>query len=96
MKKIFIAALLTVFMAMSGVALAQTQDMAKVKCSEFIQGDNNVRTYIVFWLDGYMSAESENTEMSDEWVKKLSTHMGTFCAQNPNKTIMEAAEAIPE
>ncbi len=96
MKKIFVTALMLTFMAMAGVASAQTQDMAKVKCAEFNQGDQNVKTYIVFWLDGYMSAQSDNTEMSDEWVKKLSMHMGGYCAKNPNKTIMEAVEEMPE
>ncbi len=94
MKKIFIAALFTVFMAMGGVASAK--DMAKVPCDEFMRGDNTVKAYIVFWLDGFMSAQSENTEMDDEWIKKLSTHMGMYCSQNGSKTIMDAIEAMPE
>ncbi len=94
MKKIFIATLFTCFMAMSGVASAK--DMAKVSCAEFMRGDNVVKAYFVFWLDGFMSAQSDNTEMDDEWIKKLATHMGDYCRKNSTKTIMDAIEAMPE
>ncbi len=51
---------------------------------------------MVMWIDGYMSGKSGNTSISDQWMEKLGTHLGTYCAKNPAKTIMDAIEAVPE
>lgn len=48
------------------------------------------------WIDGYMSGKSDNTTISDAWIEKLGLHLGKFCGMNPNKTIMQAIEAMPE
>lgn len=49
---------------------------------------------ILMWLDGYMSQQSDNTVLSDEWIEKLSMHMATYCSKNPNTSILEAAGAM--
>ena len=48
------------------------------------------------WIDGYMSGKSDNTMMDNAWMEKLGTHMGKYCASNPQKTIMDAIENMPE
>ena len=50
----------------------------------------------VMWIDGYMSGKSDNTMMDNAWMEKLGTHMGKYCASNPQKTIMDAIENMPE
>ena len=42
------------------------------------------------WIDGYMSAQSENTVMSNEWMAKLGTFLATYCTKNPNTTVLDA------
>lgn len=49
---------------------------------------------ILMWLDGYASQKSDNTVLSDEWMEKLSLHMASYCSQNPDTPILEAAEAM--
>ena len=54
---------------------AEETDVAKVKCSEFIQ-DKESMGMLLMWLDGYASQKSDNTVLSDEWIEKLGAHMG--------------------
>lgn len=49
---------------------AEETDVAKVKCSEFIQ-DKESMGMLLMWLDGYASQKSDNTVLSDEWIEKL-------------------------
>ncbi|MGN0894079.1 MAG: HdeA/HdeB family chaperone [Succinivibrio sp.] len=72
---------------------AAETDVAQVKCSEFIQ-DQEGMGMILMWLDGYASQKSGNTVLSNEWIEKLGAHMGKYCSENPNASILEAAQAM--
>ena len=74
---------------------AEETDVAKVKCSEFIQ-DKESMGMLLMWLDGYASQKSDNTVLSDEWIEKLGAHMGKYCSENPDPTILDAAQAMEE
>ena len=68
--------------AMTGASFAvqaEETDVAKVKCSEFIQ-DKESMGMLLMWLDGYASQKSDNTVLSDEWIEKLGAHMGKYCS----------------
>ncbi len=92
--KFLLPALLAAFVGFSSPAFAQDTDMATIKCSEFLKSNQNDMTMLIFWIDGYISAQSDNTVISDEWMTKLGTHLGSYCATNPNNTIMQAIEAM--
>ena len=77
------------------VAQAAQQDVAKISCKDFLNDKDHI-SLMVMWIDGYMSGKSDNTTISDEWMEKLGTHLGTYCAKNPSKTIMDAIQAVPE
>ena len=84
--------------AMTGASFAvqaEETDVAKVKCSEFIQ-DKESMGMLLMWLDGYASQKSDNTVLSDEWIEKLGAHMGKYCSENPYTTILDAAKAMEE
>ena len=51
---------------------------------------------LLMWLDGYASQKSDNTVLSDEWIEKLGAHMGKYCSENPDTTILDAAQAMEE
>ena len=76
-------------------AMAKDYDLAKMTGADFLD-DKDTITMMIFWIDGYMSAESKNTKISDAWMEKLGTHMGEYCGSHPKKTIMDAMEAMPE
>ncbi len=94
MKKLLMALCVLSVMAVANVAPAQ--DMAKLTCAEFTAASIEHRTMLLFWVDGYLSSESDNTVMDDEWIETLGKHLVSYCAQNPPKTIMDAIEALPE
>ncbi len=95
MKKFMVCALLTAFVGFAGIASAQEQDLAALPCGDLIKANEQTQQLIIFWIDGYMSAQSENTVMSDEWIEKLAFHMGSYCAKNPKHNIMQAMNALP-
>lgn len=72
---------------------ADEVDVAQIKCSEFLQEKDSIGMFLM-WLDGYASQKSNNTVLSDEWIEKLGKHMATFCSQNPDTPILEAAAAM--
>jgi acid stress chaperone HdeB len=95
MKKPFVLMAAAALFCTPLATMAKDFDIAKMTCGEFLQ-DKETTTMMIFWIDGYMSAESKNTEFSDAWMEKLGSHMGEFCGKNPEKTIMDAMEAMPE
>lgn len=98
MKKLLLAAVTALMLAAPAAVSAQETDMAKLSCKDFVAAAANEQQMgiLLAWIDGYMSAASENTVMSEEWMTKLGTHMVTWCQANPAKTIMDAMDAMPE
>lgn len=95
MKKILLTAVAAAMLCAAPFAAnAADQDMAKISCKDFLADKANM-PMMIMWIDGYMSAKSDNTTMSDQWIEKLGMHLGTFCGKNQTKTIMEAIEAMP-
>lgn len=97
MKKFLMAALIGAALCMPAAASADddTQDVSKITCKEFLASDESDISFMLAWIDGYMSAKSNNTKISSAWMEKLGEHMGSYCSANPGKTIMDAMEAVP-
>lgn len=96
MKKIFLIALAsTFFMNSSLLAQAAEVDMAQLLCADFIANEDEI-PFTMFWLDGYASAVSDNTVMTDEWMQEFSMHMVSYCTDNPDMTILDGLEAMED
>ena len=96
MKKVLLTAVaVSMLFAAPFTSYATEQDVAKITCKEFL-GDKDNMPMMLMWIDGYMSGKSDNTMMDNAWMEKLGTHMGKYCASNPQKTIMDAIENMPE
>ncbi len=96
MKKFIFGAVAATFLfAAPMAAQAETKDVAKTTCQEFMS-DKDDMPLLIMWIDGYLSAQSDNTVFSKEWQEKLGSHLGEFCTKNPNKTIMDAMDALPD
>lgn len=95
MKNYIFGAIIASFLLSAPLAAqAETRDVMKITCKEFVSDKDNI-PLMMMWIDGYLSAESDNTAISDEWTKKLGEHMGEFCAKNPDKTMKDAIDALP-
>lgn len=93
MKKILLTLAAFAFMASS--AMAAPTDMAKIKCNEFTASQENA-LYLTFWLDGYMSGESDNTDVSAQYMEKFAGYLNEACTKAPGKTLMEVKDDMPE
>lgn len=98
MKKLILAAIAAamLFTAPTMASAEEPVDMSKLSCKEFLSADQSKIGMMLMWIDGYMSGKSDNTMMDNAWMEKLGTHMGKYCASNPQKTIMDAIENMPE
>ncbi len=94
--KIFMTAVIMAMLsfASAGVAQAQDVDMGKITCKQFLDAEKGEMESMLFWLDGYISALSENTVMSEEWMIELGTHLASFCIKNNSATLLEAVDAM--
>lgn len=91
---VILFAILVFFVTPASITKADDIDVAQITCKEFLDDTENM-TFMLAWIDGYMSANSDNTTISNEWIEKLGTHMATYCTKNPKKTIMNAIDNMP-
>ena len=62
MKKSLLAALVAATLCIPAVASADDEtDMAKITCKEFLSAGESEMGLMLTWIDGYMSARSDNT-----------------------------------
>ncbi len=97
MKKLFsLALVLALFLGFAGTSRAADQDLGKFTCQELLASGTQNITMMMFWMDGYLSAQSDNTVLSDAWLQKFGNHISTYCAANPKKTLMDIMANVPE
>lgn len=94
MKRRIAAVVLAVLCAAPFTARAAEIDMARLRCKNVLANEEQL-PLILMWVDGYMSAATDNTVFSEEWMARLATHMGVYCSTHPRDTVMEAMEAMP-
>lgn len=81
------AAALMLGTAFATSAQAESIDMASMTCND-IESEEDA-TYIIFWLDGYLSAETGDTTMSEEWIEELGNRIISACQSNPNQSLLD-------
>lgn len=96
MKKLLTATVAALTLSLTAnAALAEEQDVAKIKCSEFVQSGDNM-PLLIMWIDGYLSAASGNTTMDDAYIDELGTKLGEFCGKNANATLWDAISSLSD
>lgn len=61
-------------------------DIAKTTCKE-IFADAEGLTFMLFWIDGYLSRKKNNTMMSEASIKEIGEALTEECKDNPNKKL---------
>lgn len=74
---------------------AEETDVAKIKCSEFLQSGSTM-PLLIMWIDGYLSAASDNTTMDDAYIEELGNKLGEFCGKNQNATLWDAISSLSD
>lgn len=93
MKRSLVAVALALLCAAPFSVRAAEIDVAGIKCRELLAGEAQF-PLVLMWVDGYMSAASDNTVLSEEWLARLAGHLGTYCATHPARTVMDAMQAM--
>jgi len=85
LRKSLIACLL---LAVSASASAWEYDMDDVTCAE-VASDQQVATMMIFWLDGYISAEQGDTSISEDWFNELGSALAEGCEDEPDRKLLD-------
>lgn len=94
-RSLMIAALASAMSCSMGVVQAEEQDIAQIKCTEFLQSGSFMPS-LLMWIDGYLSAATDNTVMDDAYIEELGTKLGSFCKANPDATLLDAINSLGE
>jgi hypothetical protein len=71
---------------------AQTIDVAKISCKQFLIGDLMRRDYLALWLSGYYNGTRNDTVVESSTVQKIADKVGTYCRANLDATLMDAVQ----
>ena len=93
--KIASAVIVAAVLAAPG-ANAQAIDLSRMKCKDFIELPKETITSLTIWLDGYLTDDEEPRVVDLAQMKIKAEKLALFCAQNPNVSLLSAAEDVIE
>jgi acid stress chaperone HdeB len=73
-------------------ATAQTVDVAKISCKQFLIGNIIRRDYLALWLSGYYNGTRNDTVVETSTVQKIADKVSTYCRSNLDATLMDAVQ----
>lgn len=75
------------------VSASESIDMAKVTCEQAVQEDPTALMIMVFWIDGYLSAQKNDTVITEKWMNELGEIVGKACESDPKKPLLDIVKA---
>jgi hypothetical protein len=90
---IFAALFLAAPFGVAPAAEAQSLDLSKITCKEFLDSDKTRKDLIIAWLDGYYLDQNTMGPVMklDKFAADLQK-LSDYCAPNPNLDVIAAAE----
>jgi hypothetical protein len=73
-------------------AVVQDIDLASLKCGEFIKGDAEATTKIMFWLGGYYTYEDDSAVIGVGKLKDKERQLKQYCTENQGIPLITASE----
>ncbi len=78
--------------SLPSIALAGDKvDMANVTCQQFL-ADQDGLLPTLFWIDGYLSHASGNTEIDPDQLVQNAKDIAASCQSEPDKKVMDLLE----
>jgi hypothetical protein len=71
---------------------AQTVDVAKISCQQFLTGHVIRRDYLALWLSGYYNGTRNNPIVETGTVQKIADKVSTYCRDNLDATLTDAIQ----
>ena len=93
MKRALAAALVTSFLGL-GSASAQSLDLSKVSCREFLESGKDSIGLIMTWLDAYYRDEDDDPIMNFDRMKANGEKLGAYCRENPTARLTVASDTL--
>jgi acid stress chaperone HdeB len=94
MKSIYMMVAAVGLTLASAPAHAVVLDLSTVTCQQFIEGNKDEITMVLTWLDGWYKGDEDEAIIDTDVFVKNAKKFGTFCAENPNISVVNAAEKI--
>ncbi|HEX4411274.1 MAG TPA: HdeA/HdeB family chaperone [Xanthobacteraceae bacterium] len=92
MKFLFILCVAVLPLLTAGEASAQTVDVAKITCKQFLIGNIVRRDYLALWLSGYYNGSHNDPIIETSTVQKIANKVGDYCHANLDDTLMDAIQ----
>jgi hypothetical protein len=72
--------------------VAQTVDVAKISCKQFLTGDVIRRDYLALWLSGYYNGTRNDPLVGAGTVQKIADKVSSYCRDNLDAMLMDAVQ----
>jgi hypothetical protein len=96
MKAVRAVALAAALLAFVPAAQAQTVDLSKTSCKEFLTSGKDGISIIWAWLYGYYADQDADPIVDFGKLTSLGSKLAEECAKSPDKDIISVAEPIYE
>lgn len=73
---------------------AQLVDLSTLRCKQFIELPKETLNAVTLWLDAYLTDEEESAVIDFDKMKDKTGRLAAYCAQNPETSLMTAAENV--
>ena len=88
------AVLLAAVLLAAAPADAQVVDLSTLSCKQFIELPKETLNAVTLWLDAYLTDEEESAVIDFDKMKDKAERLAAYCAQNPEMSLMTAAENV--
>ena len=91
---LFAAALSLTSALSSAPAHAVVLDLSTMTCKQFLESGDDAIKMVLTWMDGWYKGDSDEAIIDTDVFVDNAKKFGTYCAKNPNISIVNAAEEI--
>ena len=92
--KVASTVLVAAAMLAAAPADAQVVDLSTLSCKQFIELPKETLNAVTLWLDAYLTDEEESAVTDFDKMKGKAERLSAYCAQNPEMSLMTAAESV--
>jgi acid stress chaperone HdeB len=92
--KVVSAVLVAAALLAAAPADAQVIDLSTLTCKQFIELPKETLNAVTLWLDAYLTDEEESAVIDFDKMKGKADRLAAYCAQNPETSLMTAAENV--
>jgi len=71
-------------------------DMGQYTCGDLLAEDANGVVYVLMWVDGYLSCETGDLTMDEEWLDEMASTIKEECSGNKDKKLMDIVKDLSE